>query len=122
MEPRMRVFVTLCAVIVLIVGLYVFTDWFSKVTGYQLGEDQKMVFAGCLNEKGTFYFTQECAGCEKQAKLFGANSYAVLNKIECGDDRCGGLASLPAWELNGKAYYGFKGFKELSELSGCALN
>jgi hypothetical protein len=51
MQAQTKVFLTFGILVLLIGGLYLFSDWFSKVTGYQLGEDQKIRFIQCLNER-----------------------------------------------------------------------
>ncbi len=122
MDSRTKAFLTFFILVVAIAGLYIFSDWFSKATGYALGEDQKIKFAQCLNEKAsTLYITSNCPDCEKQQVLLGENAYAIVNKIECGEDLCRGLKSVPAWEIEGKFYYGTKNWKELDEISMCNI-
>lgn len=124
MQPRTRVFLTLFIVLALIAGLYIFTDWFSKATGYVLGEDQKIKFITCLNDNhSTLYLTENCADCEKQVTKLGETPYNLINKITCDVDLCNGLQSVPAWEIEGKFYYGVKEFKELDDIStSCNIN
>src|SRR3989338_6037799 len=124
MEPRTRVFLTIFILAAVIAGLYFFTDWFSKATGYALGEDQKVSFANCLKDyDAALYETIECAACEKQRSLLGEGAYAIIPRIMCGEDLCnGGIRRAPAWEIDGKIYYGYKTFKELDDLSaGCGI-
>lgn len=122
METKTRVFVTLGVLVVLISGIYIFSDWFSKTTGYVLGEDQKAAFVTCLNQNAsTLYETDDCAECEKQREILGERSYEIMNRVTCGADLCKGLKHVPAWEIEGKFYYGVKTFKELDELSSCAI-
>jgi ribosomal protein S27E len=110
-------------VLALIVGFYLFTDWFSKATGYVLGEDQKAAFANCLKANGgVFYETVNCADCEKQRGILGEGAYEVIPRVTCGDSLCQGLRSVPAWEVEGNLYYGVKTYKELDGLShNCEL-
>ncbi len=123
MNNERRVLVTLMVLIVLIASIYVFTDWFSKTTGYTLGEDQKIKFAQCLAKNNTvLYITENCYPCEQQYKMLGDSAYKIVPKIVCGKDSCQGLSSLPAWQINNKFYYGKKDFKELSDLSGCLIS
>jgi len=118
MEPSRRVLLTAAVLLVLIVGFYLFSDWFSKATGYVLGEDQKVAFANCLKEHGTFlYEGVECAQCEKQRGILGESAYAIVPRVLCGTDLCRGLRSVPAWEIEGKLSYGTKTYKELDSLS-----
>lgn len=123
MRTQTRVFVTFFVLVMLIAGIYVFSDWFSKTTGYVLGEDQKIAFAECLaSKKAIFYETTNCALCEKQRTLFGEASWRAITTYLCDSEtRCTGLASLPAWEIEGKFYYGFKTFTELDEVSSCEI-
>lgn len=123
MEPRVRVMFTAGVVLALIVGFYLFSDWFSKATGYVLGEDQKAAFAHCLKDNGgVLYETADCADCEKQRSILGEGAYQVVPRITCGANKCQGLRSVPAWEIEGNLYYGIKTYKELDELSDrCAI-
>ena len=120
MDPRTRVVLTGGIIVVLVFGLYIFTDWFSKATGYVLGEDQKAAFANCLKEHGAvLYEGAECAACEKQRKILGEGAYAIIPRVMCGEDLCKGLRSVPAWEIEGKLSYGTKTYAELDDLSIC---
>lgn len=121
MRTQTRVFTTFFVLIVLIAGIYFFSDWFSKTTGYVLGEDQKIAFADCLASKGAvFYETERCASCEKQRTLFGDAAWNKITTRFCDrETRCTGLSSLPAWEIEGTFHYGFKTFNELDAVSSC---
>lgn len=122
MDSKTRVFITLGAIVMMIFGLYIFTDWFSKATGYVLGEDQKAAFITCLNEHGDLYFEQtSCVECDKQRDLLGENAYQLMNKERCGQDLCKGLKSVPAWSIEGKFYYGVKSFEDLDKISSCEV-
>lgn len=123
MNTQTRVFVTFFVLVVLIVGIYLFSDWFSKTTGYVLGEDQKIAFAECLASKeAVFYETANCAECDAQQALFGVPAWDLIEKQACdAQTRCVGLASLPAWEIEGAFYYGFKEFSELDAISSCDI-
>ncbi len=122
METQTRVVVTFFVLVALIAGTYVFSDWFSKTTGYVLGEDQKIAFAQCIADKGAvFYQTERCVACEEQRTLFGERAWELIEKKVCDERMCTGLTSLPAWELEGKIYYGFKTFNELDALSSCEI-
>jgi hypothetical protein len=122
MEPKTRVFVTLGVIVVMIVGMYIFSDWFSKATGYVLGEDQKAAFVTCLNEQGDLYFEQaNCVECDKQRDELGEKAYQLLNKKTCGNDLCQGLKNVPAWSIEGKFYYGVQTFQDLNKISSCEI-
>ena len=113
---------TFAFLILLVTVLYFFTDWFSKATGYLIGEDSDKELAKCLTEKGVKLYTiDNCNYCEKQKKLFGNEALKYLNYYECSGDilECSKLESVPAWEINGDIYYGIKSLDELRVLSGC---
>jgi len=108
-------------VIVLIAGLYTFTDWFSQVTGYFTGESEKEKIALCLNGLGSeFYTSLSCADCEKQEKLFG-NAFSKITQVDCGPDKvnCPNIREIPAWYIDKQIHYGFKSLNELKAISGC---
>jgi len=106
----------------MIVGLYLFTDWFSKTTGYVLGEDEKIKLAQCLNDKNSvFYYEENCINCYKQIEDFG-EAISYISMFDCTNtDVCSNLRVLPAWEIDGSLHYGRLGLDELIELSGCDL-
>ena len=98
MEKRTSVLITFALVIVMIAGLYIFTDWFSQVTGYFLGEGEIKKIAFCLNENGAeFYGSSYCPDCEKTRKLFG-QSFKSIHYIDCGKEmeNCPNIQSIPA--------------------------
>ncbi len=105
----------------LVIGLYIFTDWFSKVTGYIFGEEEQMKLARCL-EKGNveFYTSLYCAECEKQKQLFGS-TFKLIKTLDCGEHKefCPAIRSLPAWYINKEIHYGIKNLSELSILANC---
>lgn len=120
MEARTRVFITMFILFGLITGMYVFSDWFSKVTGYILGNSQEVELAKCLKEKGTVLYTQEnCVDCYYQEQLLGSRALSLLDKQECTASTCLGIRSFPAWEINGQFYYGNKTLEELKTIAGC---
>ena len=122
MQPRTRVVITFTFIILLVSGLYIFTDWFSKFTGYFLGEGTVEKLARCLHDKKTeFYGTEYCSECEKQREIFG-QSFRMITQIECGKNKefCPNVRSLPAWFINKEIHYGFKTIEELQSISGCA--
>jgi hypothetical protein len=127
MNVRYKVFMSFVILVVLIFGFYFFTDWFSKVTGYLGGEDERERLALCLDEKrAEFYGGEYCSDCEKQLTLFGS-AIGFLHYVECEtntagdvvDTRCKNLREIPAWYIDGEIYYGFKTLAELQELSDC---
>jgi hypothetical protein len=122
MDKRLKLFFTFTFVVFLISGLYVFTNWFSIITGYFVGEDEKTKLAQCLDGKETeFYGAEYCAECEKQKDLFGT-SFKAINYINCGKagELCPNIKSVPAWYVNKTIHYGYKNITKLQELSGCA--
>jgi len=121
MKKRTQVFLTFLTLIFLIFGIYLFTDWFSKMTGYILGEDQRTNLAFCLNEKGSeFYSSKYCSECEKQKAIFG-DSFNKIRVVDCGKNKelCSNIKYIPAWYINKKIHYGLKSIEELQDISGC---
>ncbi len=127
MEVKYRVYVSFAVLIVLIFGLYFFTDWFSKVTGYLSGEDSRTKLAQCLEGQGAQYYSGDiCADCEKQVDIFG-RAIKSISSVQCKtdyngkiiDEKCSSLKEVPAWYINNTIYYGFKNMTELQSLSGC---
>lgn len=122
MEKRHKIIFTFAFLILLITVLYFFTDWFSKATGYIIGEDSDKELARCLTEKNAkLYTTNNCNYCDKQKKLFGNEAIKYLDYDDCSENivECSKLESVPAWAINGEIYYGVKSLNELRILSGC---
>ena len=118
-----RSLVTFGVLVVLLVGLFYFTQWFSLITGYALGEDEKLKLAQCLNGKGsTLYISSTCPSCIKQINEFG-DADKFLNVQECSDvSECPAIKAVPAWRINGEFYYGFHELKKLADISGCEID
>lgn len=113
--------ITFLALILLVSGLYLFTDWFSKVTGYFTGEGEINKLVICLNNKNTeFYTSLYCADCERQQKLFGTE-FSSIKQVNCGNNKelCPNIQSIPAWYMGGNIFYGYKDLKELKEIANC---
>lgn len=121
MEKKTAVMLTFLVLILLIGALYVFTDWFSKVTGFILGEDEKTKLAHCLKEHDAQFFgSQNCAECVRQQDLFGS-SWRFINAIDCGPNKeqCPHIKEIPAWYVNKNVIYGFRNITELKKISNC---
>ena len=121
MEKSHRVMVTFFVLVVLIMGLYVFSDWFSKVTGYFTGENEREKLVYCLNEnEAKVYGALLSPDWEKQRKILG-RSFELLDYELCStdSDSCKGLKEIPAWYINGSVHYGVKNLAELRDISGC---
>lgn len=121
MEKTIKLFITFAFLVILISGLYIFTNWFSIITGYFVGEDEKAQLANCLSGQGAeFYDSEFCADCEKQKQLFG-KAISLIHIIDCGKEKelCPNIKSVPAWYINKKIHYGFKNITELQQLSNC---
>ena len=118
----MKTVITFGAMVFIIFGLYFFSDWFSKTTGYVLGEDEKLKLAQCLSTKDVvFYRSTTCPKCDEQIELFGETASDFLKVVSCDNaDECpsGGV---PAWKIKGQTYYSIKQFDELIEISGCSV-
>ena len=123
MKQYTKTMLTFFVLVILIFGMYMFTDWFSRTTGYVLGEDEKVKLAQCLSGKDVeFYVSDTCPLCEAQLKIFGEQASEFLNVVECASVKDCPEGGVPAWKINGEIYYGPKSFKELSGLGGCELN
>lgn len=118
----MKVILSFVVLVVLIFGLYFFTDWFSKTTGYLIeDEEEETTLAKCLAEKNVkLYGSKKCPDCKKQRDFFG-NGFKFVNYVECNGlgENCQELRLVPAWEINGEFYYGLKSLNELKIISGC---
>ncbi len=122
MQAQTKVFLSFGILVLLIGGLYLFSDWFSKVTGYQLGEDQKIRFIQCLNEKNTVYFRSDsCVECDKQEALIGARAFSLLHSLTCTPELCSAIRTTPAWQIGSRIVYGKQTFEQLSSFSNCPL-
>lgn len=122
MKTERRVLVTMIVLVGLIAGLYVFSAWFSKTTGYVLGEDEKIRIAQCLAANNTILYEGEsCWECEQQKAILGEGAYKIIPKIQCNEGSCSGIAELPAWQIHDQFYYGKREFKELISLSNCSI-
>ena len=121
MKANRKVIISFTILVVLIFGLYFFTDWFSKVTGYLFGEDERAKLVECLNRNGAeVYISSDCSECEEQIRVFREH-FDKLFIVECGVSKtlCNNLREVPAWYINSEIYYGLKDMNELKEISGC---
>lgn len=121
MEKRFKLYATLAFLVILVASLYYFTDWFSKATGYIVGEDPEIKLAKCLKERNfKLYTAKNCPECDVQRTLFG-DAYRFLDYTECtlNPDECQEVNSVPAWKIMGKYYYGKRSLEELRLASGC---
>lgn|SRR3989344_9084627 len=118
MKISTKVFLTLFLLVLLVIGIYSFSDWFSKQTGYSINNNDEIDLVKCLNERGKLYVREDCPGCAEQEKILG-KMYESLNKLYCQENGCKKLLILPAWEFNKNIYYGAKTVDELKKISGC---
>ncbi|MBU0760220.1 MAG: hypothetical protein ABII03_00165 [Nanoarchaeota archaeon] len=124
MEKKFQVMLTFAALIVLVAGLYIFTNWFSIITGYFTGESEQARLAQCLQKQGAeLYSSDFCSECEQQKTVFG-KSFAQINYIDCGKEKenCPNIQQVPAWFIPNseeKIHYGLKTLNELKNLAGC---
>lgn len=120
MEQTARTLITFGVMVLVVFGLYFFSDWFSKTTGYALGEDEKLKLAQCLsNKEAVFYRSPTCYDCDEQLEIFGETATGFLNVVSCqtADDCPDG--GVPAWKIGSQTHYGVKQFDELISISGC---
>ena len=122
MRAYTKVLVSFAILVLTIFGIYVFTNWFSKVTGYTLGEDEKTRLASCLSEKSVLYLSPNCFDCEDQLEIFGVAAELLKIKSCTSVEKCPDLKGFPAWNIEGKTIYGKKSLQELIEASGCTPN
>lgn len=123
MQKRTKVILSFAFLVILVIGLYIFSEWFSKTTGYIVGEDADDRLAKCMTEKGArFYGSKSCPDCRKQESLFGLSAFKYINYVDCYKypRLCGDLKSIPAWEINGRILYGVRMLNELRIFSNCA--
>ncbi|MFH1290036.1 MAG: hypothetical protein ABIH92_01370 [Nanoarchaeota archaeon] len=124
MEKKFQVLITFTVLVALIAGLYIFTNWFSIITGYFTGESEQAIVAQCLKDQGAeFYDSIYCADCEKQKAKFG-KSFDLIPRIDCGNnlENCPNIRELPAWYIPNsqeKINYGIYELNELSTLGNC---
>ena len=122
MEAKYKVILSFIVLVFIVTGLYIFTDWFSKVTGYLAGEDEIAKLAKCLDKKDAeFYDSINCADCEKQRKMFG-RAIKFITVVDCGNNKelCKNIREVPAWYIDKNIYYGYKNITELKDISGCS--
>tara|TARA_Y100000034_G_scaffold135398_1_gene207178 strand:+ start:1786 stop:2163 length:378 start_codon:yes stop_codon:yes gene_type:complete len=123
MRQFTRTVITFSVLVVLLFGLYYFTNWFSRTTGYVLGEDEKLNLAQCLNDKNSvFYVSSTCPDCLKQEELFGETAWNFIDVVECGSVEECPKGGVPAWSIEGDVYYGMRGLDELTGISGCSID
>lgn len=121
MEQYRKTMLTFGVLILVLFGLYYFSDWFSKTTGYVLGEDEKEKLVACLNNQNVaLYISNTCPDCEEQLELFG-QAKDKLNIISCASVEECPEGGVPAWQIGKQIVYGVKGLDELIEISGCEV-
>jgi hypothetical protein len=121
MNSRTKAVLSFTILVLLIFGLYFFTNWFSQVTGYALGEDEKVNLAQCLDGKNAiFYVSPTCPKCTQHLELFGDTAVRFLDIVECiTPEECSAEGGVPAWRINGEYYYGVKSLGQLQRISEC---
>ena len=123
MEQTAKAMITFGVLVLIVLGLYLFSDWFSKTTGYVLGEDEKLKIAQCLTIKDVvFYRSSTCPRCDEQMELFGESAAKFLTITNCASVEECPEGGVPAWKIDSEIYYGVKQFNELISVSGCAVD
>jgi hypothetical protein len=120
MDTKRKVMFSFLALIVIVAGLYFFTDWFSKVTGYFTGESEIERVIECLDKQGVEYYSIiNCKECEDQQEILGKSISKI--KVDCGSDGedCGNIKDFPTWFIQGKSVKGVLTLDDLKEISGC---
>jgi len=127
MKRQVIVILTVLFILALTSVFYITSKKISSLTGKGVSEKEVKSnlddFAKCLTKKGdVLYIKEECQECVFQKRYFGS-SVEYLNIVECAEQKeaCEEkqAAEMPAWEINGKIYYGIKSLKELIEISEC---
>jgi hypothetical protein len=124
MKKGQKIIISIVVLILLIGAFYFMTKYITTTTGYGIKEDiSPEKLAKCLTDKGIkMYGSMYCPHCAEQKSLFG-DSFKLVNYTECANpdnaDACAGLEGVPAWDINGKLYYGKQELSKLQELSGC---
>jgi hypothetical protein len=122
MRAYTKTMLTLIVLALIIVALYSFTNWFSKATGYVLGEDEKVKLAQCLTEKkSVLYISATCPNCNKQIKDFSEASKFLTIKQCTSIEECPNIDGFPAWKINNKLHYNIKDLSELIDISKCEV-
>lgn len=120
MEQFFKTVLTFGVLVLVLFGLYYFSDWFSKTTGYVLGESEKMNLATCLkNKNAVFYTSTTCPDCEKQLELLGKDASKLINVVICSSASECPDGGVPAWKIGKQTHYGYKELSELIDISGC---
>lgn len=123
MEQFGKTILTFGVLVFIIFGLYFFSDWFSKTTGYVLGEDEKLRLTQCLTSKdAVFYRSATCPDCDAQLELFGDEAARFLNIVNCASSEQCPEGGVPAWEINEQIYYGIQQFNDLISVSECDVD
>jgi hypothetical protein len=121
MERKYSVLFTFAVLFLIVLGMYGFTNWFSKITGYFTGEGQDVQLGKCLYEKGAeIYVNENCARCEEQENILG-DGLKFIKIIDCSksQEMCANLREIPAIYFNGTFVYGVNSIENLKTISGC---
>jgi hypothetical protein len=124
MKRKVKVLITFIVLVILVILLYLVSDWFSLFTGYVIGGSQQQTIARCLEKQGAeYYFSATCVSCERQEKEFG-RAIRSVTRIDCGEvgELCPNIRTTPAWYFprsKEKVYYGFMSLEEINSRSGC---
>lgn len=135
MKPVIRTLITIGILIILVISFYYASKTISEVTGKSIlgwliktnvdrDEDEKLDnFAKCLTDKGAvLYIKNGCRHCKAQEEDFGT-AIQYLKIVECTEQiqLCEEkqLIRVPAWEIDGKLYYGRTELQDLAKLAGC---
>ena len=119
---KLTVIVSFVAIIALIIGFLLISNWITNSTGYSVLELEKEKTAHCLEQKKATYFYDSayCPDCKMQEDIFSIY-LRFIPKIDCVDSppECQKLTQVPAWKIEDKIHYGVFGVDELSERAEC---
>lgn len=129
MNKKVKLVVSILAIIVVALVLFFVTHAITKNTGYVVRDDRLDNFAGCIASKGNaVYIESDCPICQTQKELFGS-AWDRLNVTSCDSEEnseeagCIGIriSQEPTWYLNGRYRSGFKNLETLSGITNCSL-
>lgn len=121
METKNKVIILIAIVIILGFGFVATSKYITKTTGYGVSEEESVIIAQCLKNKGVImYGTDSCVHCKEQKKQLGS-AFRFINYVACEEnpDACASLEGVPAWQINGEMHYGVQEIETLAELAGC---
>jgi len=125
MNEKLRFFMTLGILVVVIFGFFFVSKTITEVTGYSIAG---WIIKG-LHEEGqdctdimTLYMRPGCGYCTQQKEILG-DKINNVNVVDCSIDMdaCKEIRGVPTWIINEEEHLGVRTIEQLNELSGCEL-